>query len=177
MAALLYSDDAIFRVGNLPSVAVDEGFVSRPLAYDSFGAFTAKSGPKYPDKAQTPLAALRLITDQVVDFFLRSAAYKLAEKEIDRKLTPSGFWSYVSATIGHGIVQHAHEQDAYVADKSSVSGLLGNDFLRNLHTLEGWKLAKQIWVGTRDQLTEFFNAVSRDIWTPAQYVALLHFAF
>lgn len=117
-----------------------------------------------------------MITDQVVDFFLRSAAHKLAEKDINKKLSSSGFWSYVSATIGHGIVQHAHERDAYVADKSSVSGLLGNDFLRNLHTLEEWQLAKQIWVGTREQLSEFFNAVSRDIWTPAQYVFSLHFA-
>lgn len=64
------TNGTIFRVGDLPLGVAAEGFVPRPLPYSSFGKFTATCGPKFPDKASTPLAALHcLITDQVVDFF------------------------------------------------------------------------------------------------------------
>ena len=46
------------------------------------------------------------------------------------------------------------DRDAHdVAPKSSLDGLLSNEFLRNPHTIEEWYHAKQAWTADRDELT------------------------
>jgi hypothetical protein len=119
----------------------------------------------------TPLGALKcLIDDRVIQHVLNRAKVFNAEHNFDTKYTSSSFWRYFSAVIGHGVVQYSEERDAYVAEKSSISGLLSNDFLRSLHTFNEWQSAKQAFTGNREQLTQFFNEASENLWTPSQYV-------
>ncbi len=114
-----------------------------------------------------------LINSDVQKYFLKQAEKNIAEEELDIKPTLGMFWSYVSAIIGHGIVQYTHERDAYISEKSNISGLLGNDFLRKLHTFKDWQEAKKIWCGSREDLSDLFNRVSAAIWIPSQYVLIL----
>ena len=77
-----------------------------------------------------------------------------------------GAWA---AVIAHGIVQYSTEKDAYVANKSSIDGLLGNTFLRKLHIHARWQDAKKAWTAPRDDLTAHFNRKAKELWVPTQY--------
>ncbi len=93
--------------------------------------------------------------------------YWLFFSQVLKKRTSTGLWlmrlhwslsgDFFCATIGHGIVNYRQKRDAYVHKNSSLSGLLGNDLLRFLHSLEQWKRAKKLWTLPRDTLTEYFN--------------------
>ncbi len=160
-----------YRSFPLPAEYVALGFTSSPKPYESFGKFTLKSGPCFPEKAQTPLDALRcLVDDAVVSRFLLHAKKNAAANNIEANTEVSHFWRFFAATIGHGIVDYAQEKDGYVGKNSSVCGLLGNEFLKSLHTQEEWISAKTIWNMPRDELTLFFNDRSRVLWIPCQYV-------
>ncbi len=155
----------------LPAEYVTLGFTSSPKPYESFGKFTLKSGPCFPEKAQTPLDALRcLVDDAVVARFILHAKKNAAENHIEANTEVSHFWRFFAATIGHGIVDYAQEKDAYVGKNFNVCGLLGNEFLKSLHTQEAWTSAKTIWNMPRDELTSFFNDRSKVLWIPCQYV-------
>lgn len=103
-----------------------------------------------------------------MDAFVYSAADVLELKGWNDQLSRTSFWSYVAAVIGHGVVQYAHERLAYVAEKSSVQGLLGNELLRTFHTFEQWQHAKQLWVLHREILTDHFNARTKELVQPSQ---------
>jgi hypothetical protein len=70
--------------------------------------------------------------------------------------------------LAHGIVQYSAEDDAYVAEKSSIEGLLGNALLRKLHTRAQWQDAKQAWTAPRDELTAQFNRKAKELWVPTK---------
>jgi hypothetical protein len=153
----------------IPADLASQGFTSRPVGYESFGKFSASSGPRDRAQAPTPLAAVRcFLTDDVLALFLSSAKEKNLDGTVINETTLESFWRYFCATIGHGIVNYRQERDAYVHKNSSLSGLLGNDLLRSLHSLEQWKHAKKLWTLPRDTLTECFNKKSRDLWIPCQ---------
>jgi hypothetical protein len=167
-----------FRASGFPLEAKDCGFTRNPISYESKGKFSANSGPKVRDESMTPLGALKcLIDDRVIQHVLNRAKVFNAEHNLDTKYTLSSFWRYFSAVIGHGVVQYSEERDAYVAEKSSISGLLSNNFLRSIHTFNEWQSAKQAFTGDREQLTLFFNEASENLWTPSQYVQNLSLRF
>jgi hypothetical protein len=155
----------------LPAEYVALGFTSSPKPYKSFGKFTLKSGPCFPEKAQTPLDAVRcLVDDEVISCFILHAKKNAAENDIEANTEASYFWKFFAATIAHGIVDYAQEKDAYVGKNSNICGLFGNEFLKSLHTQEEWASAKQIWSMPRDELTSLFNDRIRVLWVPCQYV-------
>lgn len=167
-----------FRSIQLPPEAKAEGFVGKPVTYRSFGKFTANSGPRHPGLATTPLGAFQcMMNSDVIQLFIHTGKSVAAEKGITIESSAHEVYRYVVATIGHGIVQYAHEQDAYVAEKSDVCGLLGNDLLRSLHTEKRWQDAKQAFSVDRDQLTDHFNKISGEQWIPSQFVELSYFCF
>lgn len=157
----------------LPAVAREVGFVSRELPYVSHGKFTAIPGPKQKNQSLTPLAALKLfVSTSLVEYLLRRARAFVAEKSLQMEPMVDDFWRYFSAVLGHGIVQYPEEQDAYVGDKRRVAGLLGNELLRRLHSFDEWQRAKQMFTGTRDDLTDHFNRTAKELWNPSQKQAV-----
>ncbi len=72
------------------------------------------------------------------------------------------------SVIGHGIVQYAQEYDAYVSDKKSFHGLLGNSFLRELFTFKQWQEAKKLYTLTCEVSTQFFKEISDSLWIAHQ---------
>ena len=74
-------------------------------------------------------------------FRARAEAY-FTVKNVSTEYDKDGLWRYWAAVIGHGIVQYSTERDAYTAEKSSIDGLLGNGFLRKLHTRPQWQACK-----------------------------------
>ncbi len=110
------------------------------------------------------------LTDNVLALFLSSAKEKNLDGTVINETTLEAFWRFFwCATIGHDIVNYQQlERDAYVHKNSSLSGLLGNDLLRFLHSLEQWKCAKKLWTLPRDTLTEYFNKKSCELWIPCQ---------
>ena len=163
------TDRPVFSVGPLPSLAQSMGFVRNPIAYHSHGKFTAMPGPKEPDPSISPLGALQKLMDkQVVNYFLKRTRAALAGKYKENSIDNCSFWRYFIGVLGHGIVKYAEERDAYVAEKSSIHGLLSNNLLRSLHTFSEWQEAKQLFTGTRNDLTIFFNKASQSLWVPSQ---------
>lgn len=108
-----------------------------------------------------------------MDKFVLQAKAVCAENQWKDDTSPQAFWRYFSAVIGHGIVQFSEEREAYVAEKSSVGGLLGNKFLHDMHTFEEWWHAKQMFWAPLDELTTQFNSKSKEHIQPSQYVGLL----
>lgn len=158
------------RVGPLPAAAVAFGFVRNPITYDSFGKYTAKAGAKKQQPEMSEFEALReLLSTQLIKLLRARAAAYFAEKDAHEEYHPDGMWRYWAAVIAHGVVKYSREKDAYVAEQSSGHGLLGNTFLRELHTLAQWQHAKQAWTAPRDALTAHFNRKARELWVPTQY--------
>jgi len=150
---------------------VELGFVPNPVAYESFGQYSAKAGARLQDPGMSEWDALRALLSQALLKLLRARAEAYfaargAHDEYDR----DGVWRYWTAVIAHGIVQYATEKDAYVADKSSVEGLLGNALLRRLHTFERWQQAKQAWTAPRSEWRVHFNHKAEELWVPTQCV-------
>lgn len=165
----------IFKIRSQPILPefAKLGFTSKPLDYKSFGKFTAKSGPRFPQQATTPLAAIRcFVTDEVLAKFVANAkAADVPNASVEEKTT-SWFWRYFSVTLGHGIVSHKQERDAFASKSSSLHGLLGNEFFQFHHSREQWKRAKKIWWLSRDELTAIFNDRSAELWIPCQLIHL-----
>jgi len=137
---------------------VEHGFFPNPLPYESFGQYSAKAGAKLQDPEMSEFGALReLLSRQLIKLFRTRAEAYFAGKYMHEEYDKDGLWRYWTAVIGHGVVQYSTEDDAYVAEKSSIDGLLGNAFLRRLHTRAQWQQAKQAWTAPRDQLTVHFN--------------------
>ncbi len=106
--------------------------------------------------------------DEVLKCFLLHAKKNAVANGMAEIENINGFWKFFAATIGHGIVDYAQEKDAYVGKNSDLSGLLKNSFLQSLHTLEEWRLSKEVWCMPRDELTAFFNTHSKLFWIPSQ---------
>lgn len=149
------------------------GFTSKPLPYESFGKFTANSGPRFPAPARSPLAALRcFLTDEVLAQLVSNASHLEVPNATPEEKAPMWFWRFFCATLAHGIVQQRYERDAFVSRESPLHALLGNKFLQSLHSREQWKRAKKIWWLSRDELTKIFNDRSAELWIPCQLVLL-----
>jgi len=134
-----------------------------------FGKFTQVPGPKNPDVNLSPLQALRLfVNDTLATRFSNSAAKVSSQNQWTDETSVHAFWKYFAAVLGHGIVQYAEERQAYVAEKSSVAGLLSNSFLRDLHTFEEWQHAKQLFAMSHIDLSAHFNQRASDLLNPAQ---------
>lgn len=134
-----------------------------------FGKYTKVSGPKNPNAKLSPLQALRLfVNDDLATRFSESAAKVSSENQWSDETSVLAFWKYFAAVLGHGIVQYAEERHAYVAEKSSVAGLLSNSFLRDLHTFEEWQHAKQLFAVSHIDLSSHFNQRASDLIQPAQ---------
>ena len=160
----------LIRVGPIPDAASDLGFVANPIAYESFGKYTATSGAKLRDPEMSEFEALQqLLPKPLIKLFRARAEAYFAANDIHKEYDKDGLWRYWAAVIAHGIVQYSTERDAYVAEKSSIDGLLGNGLLRKLHTFEQWQNAKQAWTATRDDLTAHFNHKAKELWVPTQY--------
>lgn len=158
---------------SLPEIAVELGFKMTPLTYESFGEYSVEPGPKDRDPEMTALGALTLLmTDDLIKHFQKRAAAYARLNNIDMDYSQDGVWRYVAAVLAHGVVQYSTEEDAYRAAKSSLSGLLSNDFLRKLHTHEAWKRAKQAFAGEKEVMTHVFNRQSKAIWKPTKYAQL-----
>lgn len=161
------------RVGPLPDAATDLGFIRNPVPYESFGKYSAMPGAKTEDVEMSEFGALQqLVSKRLIKIFQARAEAWFAERNMHEEYDKGGFWRYWTAVIAHGIVQYSTEDDAYVAEKSSIDGLLGNALLRKLHTRPQWQHAKQAWTATRDQLTDHFNDKAKQLWVPTQYVIL-----
>lgn len=153
----------------LPKAATDMGFVRNPTAYESFGQYSARAGAKLQRPEMTEFEALRqLLPKQLLKLLRARARAYFVEKDIGEQYDSDGLWRYWAAVIAHGIVQYSTEDDAYVAEKSSVNGLLSNTLLRKLHTRPQWQQAKQAWTATRDDLTAHFNSKAKELWVPTQ---------
>lgn len=158
------------RVGPPPKVAVDLGFSSNPIPYESFGQYTAKAGAKLQKPEMTEFEALQeLLPRRLIKLFRARAEAYFVDEGLNEEYDKDGFWRYLAAVIAHGIVQYSTERDAYIAEKSSIDGLLGNGLLRKLHTHSQWQHAKQAWTAPRDDLTAHFNRRARELWVPTQY--------
>ncbi len=94
-----------------------------------------------------------------------------------RRLLKEAFWKYFAAVLGHGLVKYPQERDAYVSEKSNITGLYRNQFLCDLHTFEQWQHAKQIFVLPVGHLTNAFNHRTEALVTPTRYVTFLTFSF
>jgi len=153
----------------LPSAATDEGFVKRPVGYASYGKFKGSGGPKNLDKNLTPLGALReLLGNQLPQRFSLVAKATAAEKGWTDDTSITAFWKYFAAVIGHGLVQYVEERDAYVAPKSSIAGLYGNEFLSLLHNFHQFQHAKQMFALTVNELETIFNCQIELLVLPGQ---------
>ncbi len=158
------------RIVPFPEAATDLGFISNPIPYQSFGKYSAKAGAKTRNSEMTELEALKeLLPRRLIKLFRARAEAYFAEKKLIEEYDKDGLWRFWSAVIGHSVVQYSREKDAYVAAKSSFEGLLGNGFLRSLHTFEQWQHAKQAWTAPRDDLTAHFNSKAKELWIPTQY--------
>jgi len=116
----------IFRVGALPPKAVEHGFFPNPLPYESFGQYSAKAGAKLQDPEMSEFGALReLLSRQLIKLFRTRAEAYFAGKYMHEEYDKDGLWRYWTAVIGHGVVQYSTEDDAYVAEKSSIDGVVG----------------------------------------------------
>ncbi len=90
----------------LPSAATDEGFVKKPVGYNSFGKFKGSGGPKNLDKNLTPLEALReLLGDELPQRFSLVAKATSAEKGWKDDTSITAFWKYFTSVIGHGKIR------------------------------------------------------------------------
>lgn len=158
-------------MGPLPQQATDLGFVPNPLPYESFGQYDAKAGAKLQDPEMSELDALKELVSRPLIKLLRARALAyFTANDISAEYDKDGLWRYWAAVIGHGIVQYSTEDDAYVAEKSSIDGLLGNAFLRKLHTRLQWQHAKQAWTAPRNDFTVHFNHKAKELWIPTQCV-------
>lgn len=158
------------RVGPVPKKAADAGFIQNPIPYESFGQYTAKPGAKLQNPEMSEFEALqKLVSKRLMKLFRARAEAYFTDHDIPKEYDADGLWRYWAAVIGHGIVQYATEDDAYITEKSSIDGLLGNALLRKLHTRSQWQHAKQAWTATRDDLTRHFNRKAKDLWVPTQY--------
>ena len=81
-------------------------------------------------------ALQQLLPKQLIKLFRARAEAYFADKGMHEEYDKDGLWRYWAAVIAHGIVQYSTERDAYVVEKSSIDGLLGNGLLRKLHTFE-----------------------------------------
>ena len=154
----------------LPQKAVQLGFQKTPLTYESFGRSSVEPGPKNRYPEMTALGALTLLmTDELIIHFQKRAKAYARANDVNVDCSIEAIWRYVAAVLAHGIVQYSTEEDAYKAAKSSLNGLLSNDFLRQLHTHEAWKRAKQAFTGDKDVMTSVFNRQAKEIWNPTQY--------
>jgi len=152
-----------FRASGFPQEAKDCGFTKNPISYESKGKFTANSEPNVRDKSMTPLGALQqFIDDRVIQHLLNSTKVFNADNNIDIINTSSSFWRYFAAVIGHGVVQYSEERDALVAEKSSVPGLLSNDFLQSLHIFNEWQSGIQAFTGDHEHLTRLLMPTDLD---------------
>ncbi len=80
----------------------------------------------------------------VKQFIVNACAVRTANKWNDI-VSDTAFWHFVTTVLGHGIVQYAEERDVYRSPEGNVAGHYGNMLLRNLHTFEKWKRAKQMF--------------------------------
>lgn len=111
-------------------------------------------------------ALLQLLPRQLIKLFRARAEAYFVEKDIHEEYDRDGLWRYWAAVIAHGIVQYCTEDDAYVAEKSSIDGLSGNTLL---HTRPQWQHAKQAWTAPRDDLTAHINRKAKHLWVLTQY--------
>jgi len=159
----------LIRIERLPEAATELGFLLNPIPYQSFGMYSAKAGAKSRNSEMTELEALKeLLPRRLIKLFRARAEAYFAGNDMHEEYDKDGLWRYWSAVIGHGIVQYSTERDAYVADKSSIEGLLGNALLRELHTFAQWQHAKQAWTAPRDDMTAHFNRTAQELWVPTQ---------
>ena len=157
------------RVGDLPDIAMELGFTQNPIPYASVGQYSAKAGAKLQQPDMSEFDALRqLVSKPLLKVFRARAEAYFAANNLHAEYDADGVWRYWAAVIAHGIVQYSTEDDAYVADKSSVDGMLGNGLLRKLHSRAQWQRAKQAWTAPRDALTDHFNSRARELWVPTQ---------
>ncbi len=127
-------------------------------------------GPKKQDPNLSPWGALQiLLGDTLIGYLCDQAKRVTTANGWNDDTSVDAFWKYWVAVISHGLVQYPEERDAYVAAKSSISGLLSNDFLRTLHHFEGWQHAKQMFVAEKEFLTDSFNGKAEALWVPTQY--------
>lgn len=164
------------RVGAPPKVAVELGFTQNPIPYVSMGQYSAKAGAKLQQPDMSEFDALRrLVTKPLLKVLRTRAEAYFAANNLDAEYDADGVWRYWAAVIAHGIVQYSREEDAYVAEKSSVGGMLGNGLLRRLHSRAQWQHAKQAWTAPRDAWTDQFNSRARELWVPTQYDLINNF--
>jgi len=153
------------RPDAMPALAAQLGFRLTPVSYKNFDTYNAKPGAKLQKPDMTELEALQsLVPKQLIKVCTSRAEAYFARKEVHERFAKEDFWRYWTAVLAHGVVQYATEDDAYVAAKSSVGGLLGNGLLRRLHTREQWQHAKQAWTCTRDVWTKSFNLMAKELW-------------
>ena len=158
-----------FRVGAPPKVAMELGFTQNPIPYVSMGQYSAMAGAKLQQPDMSEFDALRqLVIKPLLKVFRARAEAYFAANNLHAEYDADGVWRYWAAVIAHGIVQYSTEDDAYIADKSSVDGMLGNGLLRKLHSRAQWQRAKQAWTAPRDALTDHFNSRARELWVPTQ---------
>lgn len=175
-ASFWNSDPLDLRSSAMPDLPRQLGFTLGTVPYQCKGEFTAEPGPKIEHTNFTPLRALHQFIDvPLIRLFCLTAASKAVGSGWDIDVSETGFWKYVVAVLGHGLVVYPDEKLAYCAEKSSTHQLFCNPFLRSLHTLEGWQHAKECFSMQKEKLTDHFNQKARDLWVPTQYAFFINF--
>jgi len=96
-----------------------------PVSYENIDKYNAKPGAKLQKPNMTELEALQsLVPKRLIKICTSRAEAYFAQKEVHERFAKEDFWRYWTAVLAHGVVQYATEDDAYVAAKSSIEGLL-----------------------------------------------------